>query len=89
MVVIGTRLHVSNIAPDVHEDDLRSLFDADGRRVAEVTIVTDGESGQSRGYGVVRMGSVRDALAAIAALDGLEVDGQALQVSQVRERFPG
>jgi len=71
------------------EDELRSAFEQDGRKVVEVTIVTDRMTGQPRGFGFVEMGSDGDAQAAIAALNGRELGGRSLQVSEARARPDG
>jgi len=71
------------------EETLRTAFEADGRQVREVAIITDRMTGQPRGFAFVEMGSPADAQAAIAALDGRELDGRTLRVSEARERSGG
>jgi RNA recognition motif-containing protein len=86
---MGSRLHVGNLSFQTTEQSLKEHFAADGRNVAEVAVVTDRATGQSRGFGFVTMGSDADAQAAITALNGVEIDGRAIKVSEARERTGG
>jgi RNA recognition motif-containing protein len=86
---IGTRLYVGNLAYSTTEATLRQTFEDDGRKVVEVKIVTDRDSGQPRGFAFVEMASPADAEAAIAAIDGRNVDGRALKVNLAQERSTG
>lgn len=86
---MGTKLYVGNLSYHTTEEALRAAFEAEGRQVTEVAIVTDRMTGQPRGFGFVTMGSPADAEAAIAALDGRELDGRALKVNEARERTGG
>jgi RNA recognition motif-containing protein len=70
------------------EDSLRALLEEDGRVVKEVHIVTDRETGRPRGFAFAEMGSDNDAKAAIAALEGVDLDGRNLTVNEARERTP-
>jgi RNA recognition motif-containing protein len=63
-------------------------FTQDGRDVKDVQILTDRDTGRSRGFGFVEMGSDQDAQAAISALDGAELDGRNIKVNEARERQP-
>jgi cold-inducible RNA-binding protein len=83
---MGTKLYVGNLSFSTTEDTLRSMFEADGRRVTDVAIVTDRVTGQSRGFAFVEMGSPEDATAAIEALNGKTVDGRALTVNEARPK---
>jgi RNA recognition motif-containing protein len=85
----GTRLYVGNLNFNTTESSLRTAFEADGRQVVEVKIVTDRDTGQPRGFGFVEMGSPADAEAAIAALDGQQLDGRTLRVNVAQERTGG
>ncbi|MCA9601985.1 MAG: RNA-binding protein, partial [Myxococcales bacterium] len=86
---MGARLYVGNVSYYTTEDQLRELFGADGRQVASVRVVTDRETGRSRGFAFVEMASDNDAQAAMTALDGAEFDGRKLTVNEARERTPG
>ena len=83
-----SKLFVGNLSFNATEDELRSIFEQDGRKVERVSIITDRDTGQPRGFGFVEMGSPADAEAAIAAVDGYELDGRRLRVSEARERAP-
>jgi cold-inducible RNA-binding protein len=84
--IMGTKLYVGNLPFSTSEQDLRALFETDGRHVTEITIVTDRMTGQPRGFGFVQMGSEEEAKAAIEALNGRELDGRSIQVNEARER---
>ena len=85
----GTRLYVGNLSYNTNESSLRAVFEQDGRKVTEVKVVTDRDTGQPRGFAFVEMGSPADAEAAIAALNGRELDGRALKVNEAQERSGG
>jgi RNA recognition motif-containing protein len=86
---MGTKLYVGNLNFTTTEDSLRAAFAEGGRTVKSVAILTNPETGRSRGFGFVEMGSDQDAQAAIQALDGVELDGRPLKVNEARERAPG
>jgi RNA recognition motif-containing protein len=83
---MGSRLYVGNMSYTTTEDALRAAFSAGGRKVNEVAIITDRESGRPKGFAFVQMGSDADAKAAIAELDGKELDGRTLRVNEAQER---
>jgi cold-inducible RNA-binding protein len=83
-----TRLYVGNLSWTTTDESLRMAFSEGGRTVKDVHIMTDRETGRSRGFGFVEMGSKEDADAAIAALDGAELDGRNIKVNEARERAP-
>ena len=73
---------------DVDESQLRTLFQEGGRQVTEVKMIMDRDTGRPRGFAFVEMASQADVQAAITALNGLEVGGRALTVSEAREQAP-
>lgn len=83
---MGAKLYVGNLSFELSEDELRDAFAGEGREVREVAIIMDRATGRSRGFGFVTMGSDRDAQAAITALDGQELGGRRLRVSEAMER---
>lgn len=85
---MGTRIYVGNLPFDATEEQLRTLFSEGGRQVESVDIVTDRDTGRSRGFGFVEMANQGDATAAINALNGKELGGRALTVNEARERAP-
>jgi cold-inducible RNA-binding protein len=86
---MGTRLYVGNIPYGTTDLDLRQLFGQNGRAVTEVKIVTDRETGQSRGFAFVEMATKEDALAVINELNGTSMGGRSIVVNEARERTPG
>jgi cold-inducible RNA-binding protein len=86
---MATKLYVGNLSFNTTESSLRALFEADGRRVEDVAIVTDRDTGQSRGFAFVQMGSPEDAKAAIEALNGRDLDGRTLTVNEARPKTGG
>src|SRR2546430_17332526 len=86
---MGKRLYVGNLPYQVDEDQLRALFEQDGRQVDEVKIVTDRETGRPRGFAFIEMATDAQAQAAVSALNGKPFGGRPLTVSEARERAPG
>ena len=85
---MATRLYVGNLPYDTDEEQLRTLFQEDGRQVSEVKIITDRDTGRPRGFAFVEMASQPDADAAVNALNGKEYGGRALTVNEAREQAP-
>lgn len=83
---MGKRLYVGNLSFDTTANSLTTAFATDGRTVESVSIVMDRDTGKSRGFAFVEMGSDGDAVTAIKALDGHEVDGRALRVNEAEQR---
>jgi RNA recognition motif-containing protein len=86
---MGTKIYVGNLSYNTTEETLRAAFAADGREVAQVQIVTDRATGQPRGFAFVEMAKAEDVAAAIGALDGQQLDGRTLKVSEAHERTAG
>ena len=86
---MATKLYVGNLAFTTTESTLRALFESDGRRVEEVAIITDRETGRPRGFAFVQMGSPEDSRTAIEALNGREVEGRTLTVSEAKPKTGG
>ncbi len=82
---MGNRLYVGNLSFQATTETLRGLFAGCGE-VTDVHIVQDRETGQSRGFGFVTMGSDAEARAAISQLDGQSFEGRALRVNEAEER---
>jgi RNA recognition motif-containing protein len=85
---MSKRLFVGNLSWDTQEDDLIAAFEKDGRQVTSARIMTDRDTGRSRGFAFVEMATDEDAQAAIQAMDGVEVDGRAIRVNEAEERKP-
>jgi RNA recognition motif-containing protein len=85
---MGKKLYVGNLAFGVTNSDLEELF-AQAGICESVAVITDRETGQSRGFGFVEMGSNADAQKAIQQFDGHELKGRALKVNEARDREGG
>jgi cold-inducible RNA-binding protein len=79
------KIFVGNLSFGATEDTVRSLFETHGT-VDSVSIVTDRDTGRSRGFGFVEMSSDAEAEKAMAALSGREIDGRALTVNEARPK---
>jgi RNA recognition motif-containing protein len=84
---MNQRLFVGNLAFQTTEEDLRSAFEAHGS-VVEAKIITDRETGRSRGFGFLTMGTGEEAQRAIEAMNGVLIDGRALRVNEAEEKRP-
>ena len=84
---MAAKLFVGNLPYSVTSDSLRGVFEKVGK-VADANIVVDKMSGRSRGSGFVEMGSDDDAKKAIAELNGTEVEGRKIFVSEARPQAP-
>jgi RNA recognition motif-containing protein len=85
---MGTRLYVGNLSYNVTEQELRDVFAEGGRNVVEVKVVLDRDTGRPRGFAFVEMGSQADAGSAIEQLNGRQIQGRPINVSEARERAP-
>jgi RNA recognition motif-containing protein len=82
---ILVNIYVGNLSRGIGEEELRQQFEAFGQ-VAKVSLITDRDTGSPRGFAFVEMANDSEGEAAIAALNGKELDGRALNVSQARPR---
>lgn len=85
---MNRKLYVGNISFDVTGSDLEQLFASHGS-VDSATVISDRETGRSKGFGFVEMSSDSEAEAAIAALDGKEMQGRTIKVNEARPRPTG
>ena len=77
---MGKKVYVGNISPDADSAGLKALFSVFGT-VKKAYIVTDHQTGQSKGFGFVEMSSDAEAQAAIKALDGKDCGGYTVKVN--------
>lgn len=84
---MGKKLYVGNLAYSVNNASLEDLFGQFGE-VQSAEIIMDRETGRSKGFGFVEMGTEQEAQAAIAALSGKEHEGRALTVNEAKPREP-
>ena len=82
---MGNKLYVGNLAYSVRDDDLQQAFSAFGA-VQSAKVMMDRETGRSKGFGFVEMGSDADAQAAINGLNGQAIAGRAVVVNEARPR---
>ena len=82
---MGKKLYVGNLSYQVDSSELEQLFGQHGT-VVSAQIINDRDTGRSKGFGFVEMGSDEEAQAAIAALNGQEHGGRALTVNEARPR---
>jgi RNA recognition motif-containing protein len=82
---MSNNLYVGNLTFNTTSADLESLFAAHGE-VTKAQVITDRETGRSRGFGFVEMATSGSAQAAIDALNGQDVDGRPLTVNEAKER---
>ncbi len=78
-------IYVGNLSFRTNDSALRDAFEAFGE-VTSAKVITDRETGRSRGFGFVEMPDEEEAQAAIRALNGAELDGRQLKVSEAREK---
>ena len=85
---MGKKIYVGNLAYGVTDGTLEQLFAAHGS-VQSAQVIMDRDTGRSKGFGFVEMDSDQEAQAAIAALNGKEVDGRTLTVNEARPKTEG
>ncbi len=85
---MGSKLYVGNLSFNTSESELKNLFSSAGT-VSEAALVTDRETGNSRGFAFVTMSSDAEAQAAISQFSGKDLDGRSLTVNEARPREEG
>jgi cold-inducible RNA-binding protein len=85
---MSNKLYVGNLNFQTEEQDLRDLFSQHGE-VLSINIITDRETGRSRGFGFVEMADNDAAKASVTALDGQDFDGRRLKVNEAKPRTEG
>jgi cold-inducible RNA-binding protein len=84
---MAKNLYVGNMSYDTTQERLQELFQTHGE-VTSINIITDRDTGQPRGFAFVEMATEQAAGAAIAALNGQDVDGRTLTVNEAKPRAP-
>jgi RNA recognition motif-containing protein len=82
---MGRKLYVGNLAYSVTDSTLEQMFAAFGT-VQSAQVIMDRDTGRSKGFGFVEMGSDQEAQAAITGLNGKDVDGRSLTVNEARPK---
>ena len=82
---MGKKLYVGNLSYSVSDSELEQMFAAHGT-VVSAQVIMDRDTGRSKGFGFVEMGSDQEAQAAIAAMNAKEVGGRALTVNEAKPK---
>ncbi len=82
---MGKKLYVGNLTYEVTDSALEQLFTPHGI-VQSAQVIMDRDTGRSKGFGFVEMGSDQEAKAAIAALNGQQLEGRSITVNEARPR---
>ena len=82
---MGNKLYVGNLSYNIRDDDLQQAFSQYGT-VTSAKVMMDRDTGRSKGFGFVEMGSDPEAQAAINAMNGQALDGRAIVVNEARPR---
>jgi RNA recognition motif-containing protein len=82
---MGRKLYVGNLPYSATEQSLRDAFSASGT-VDSVALITDRDTGQSKGFGFVEMGTDQEAQAATQAMNGATLDGRQIKVNEAKPR---
>jgi cold-inducible RNA-binding protein len=82
---MGKKLYVGNLGFDVTDRDVEAVFEQAGA-CESVAVITEKDSGRSRGFGFVEMSSNAEAQRAIQQFDGQDLKGRAMKVNEARER---
>ncbi len=85
---MGNKLYVGGLSWNTDNDGLRQAFERFGD-VEDVRVVTDRETGRSRGFGFVTFNSSQAAQAAISEMDGTELDGRNIKVNEAEDKPRG
>jgi cold-inducible RNA-binding protein len=85
---MGRKLYVGNLTYGVTNDTLEQLFAAHGT-VESAQVIMDRDTGRSKGFGFVEMKTDQEAQAAIAALNGKDMEGRSLTVNEARPKTEG
>ena len=85
---MGKKLYVGNLSYGVTDADLEQMFAAHGT-VQSAQVIMDRDTGRSKGFGFVEMGTDQEAQAAIAALHGKDSGGRTLTVNEARPKTEG
>lgn len=82
---VAKKLYVGNLSYETTDSDLQKLFEGFGT-VESAQVISDRDTGRSKGFGFVEMGNAQEAEAAINGLNGKEIGGRSLTVNEARPR---
>ncbi|NUQ35141.1 MAG: RNA-binding protein [Planctomycetaceae bacterium] len=83
---MGSKLYVGNLSYNTREAELAGLFESNDFKVTSCNVIMDRDSGRSKGFGFVELGSPEEAKAAIEKLNNIELDGRALKVNEAQDK---
>lgn len=84
---MSKKLYVGNLPFSATEESLKEAFSQFGT-VESVTIITDRDTGQSKGFGFIELATKQEAAGAITKMNGSEMDGRSLKVSEAKPQVP-
>lgn len=84
---MGKKIYVGNLSFNIDSDQLSDVF-AEFGTVDSANVITDRETGRSKGFGFVEMSAEAEAQAAISKLNGMELAGRAMNVSEAKPQEP-
>ena len=84
---MAKKLFVGGLSWDTTDDGLRQAFQSHGE-ITEAKVITDRETGRSRGFGFVTFAEDENAKSAISKLDGSSLDGKTIKVNEAQEKSP-
>lgn len=85
---MGKKLYIGNLSYSITDADLHELFAPHGS-VHSAQVINDRTSGISKGFGFVEMSSGEEAVAAIAAINGRQIEGRAIVVNEAKPKAAG
>ncbi|HIF63027.1 MAG TPA: RNA-binding protein [Deltaproteobacteria bacterium] len=83
---MAKKLYVGNLSYNTDDASLEAAFGADGRSVLSARVITDRDTGRSRGFGFVEFDDDGEAQSAMEAMDGQDLDGRTLRVNEANDR---
>ncbi len=86
---MSVRLYIGNLPFSVNDDKLRAIFDGNGRSVTDSKVVTDRETGRSRGFGFVEFATEAEGQSAIKDFNETDFEGRKLVVNEARPKTQG
>jgi RNA recognition motif-containing protein len=85
---MGNKLYAGNLPFSIGDNELKALFEPYGT-VASAKVIMDRDTGRSKGFGFVEMGTDQEAQAAIAGCNGKDMEGRALKVNEAKPKPEG
>lgn len=83
---MGSKVFVGSLNFSTTDESLRSAFETEGFTVADAKVITDRDTGRSRGFGFVTLGSDTEATEAVSRLNGTQIDGREVRVDTADDK---